>query len=204
MQRQQGFFSVRRACPQCGGEGTINENPCAKCHGSGLVLQKREIKIHVPAGIEDGTQLRVTGEGEAGSPGAPRGDLYCFIRVRPHTIFERHGDDLLARVPVTFSQAALGGSVDVPTIDGHASTLKIPAGTQSGQILRVRGQGMPSVHGGGRGNLLVQVAVETPVKLTSEQKKILRELADTEDANVSPERKSFFDKVKRYLGGDKK
>jgi len=179
----------------------VIESPCDACHGSGRVAKTREIKIHIPAGIEDGTQLRMTGEGEAGEPGGARGDLYCFIRVLGHTFFERHGEDLLARVPVTFSQAALGGEVDVPTIHGKTTTLKIPPGTQSGQILRLRGQGMPSVHGRRKGSLLVQVSVETPTKLTGDQKRILRELAATEEANVSPERQSFFDKVKRYLQG---
>ncbi|HUV39046.1 MAG TPA: DnaJ C-terminal domain-containing protein, partial [Planctomycetota bacterium] len=202
-QQSQGFFSMRTTCPRCRGEGKVIESPCETCRGAGHVMKPREIKIRVPAGIEDGTQLRMTGEGEAGDPGGPRGDLYCFIRVQPHPLFERHDDDLLTRVPVTFSQAALGGEVEVPTIHGRASRLRIPPGTQSGQLLRLRGQGMPSVHGRGTGNLLVQVYVETPKKLTEDQKRILRELAATEEANVSPDRKSFFDKVKRYLQGGK-
>ena len=202
VQQSQGFFSLRTTCPRCRGEGKIISDPCSTCHGSGHEVKQREIKIRIPAGIEDGTQLRMTGEGEAGDPGGPRGDLYCFIHVQEHPFFERHGSDLLTRVPVTFSQAALGGEVDVPTIHGKTTALKIPAGTQSGQVLRLRGQGMPSVRGRGAGNLLVQVSVETPTKLTSEQKRLLRELARTEEANITPERKSFFDKVKQYLQGE--
>jgi len=203
VQQSQGFFSIRTSCPRCRGEGAVIETPCESCRGSGHVQKKREVSIRIPAGIEDGTQLRMTGEGEAGDPGGRRGDLYCLIHVRAHAIFERHGDDLLVRVPITFSQAALGGEIEVPTIGGKTTRMKVPAGTQSGQILRARGQGMPSVHRHGQGSLLVQVYVETPKKPTAEQERLLRELAATEEANVSPERKSFLDKVKRYLQGRK-
>ena len=201
VQQAQGFFSIRTTCPRCHGEGKVIESPCDACRGSGRMAKSREIKIRIPAGIEDGTQLRMTGEGEAGDPGGQRGDLYCFIQVREHPLFERHGEDLLTVVPVAFSQAALGGEVEVPTIHGKTSTLKIPAGTQSGQILRLRGQGMPSVRGHRTGNLLVHVTVETPTKLSGEQRRILRELAATEETNVSPERKRFVEKVKQYLKG---
>lgn len=199
VQQSQGFFSVRTTCPRCHGQGTVIDNPCGGCRGSGRMAKSREITVGIPAGVEDGNQLRMPGEGEAGEPGAPRGDLYCFLRVKPHPIFERHGDDLAARVPITFSQAALGGEIEVPTIRGGASTLKIPPGTQSGQMLRLRGQGMPSVHGHRKGNLLVLVSVETPKKLTAEQEKLLREFSRTEEANITPERRSFLEKVKRYL-----
>lgn len=203
VQQLQGFFSIRRTCPACNGEGTVIEKPCGACGGSGRAYKTREISVRIPAGIDDAMQLRMPGEGEAGDPGATRGDLYCLIRVKPHPLFERHGDDLLAHVPITFSQAALGGEIEVPTINGNASTVKVPAGTQSGQILRLRKQGMPSFHGRSRGSLLVQVYVETPGKLTAEQERLLRELAATEEANVSPERRSFIDRVKRYLHGQK-
>jgi molecular chaperone DnaJ len=203
VQQTQGFFSVRTACPRCGGEGSYVESPCGACEGSGRVSKRREITVKIPAGIETGQQLRIQGEGEPGDPGAPRGDLYCFMHVEAHPLFERHEADLLTRVPITFSQAALGGEIEVPTISGHSTVMKVPAGTQSGQILRLRGQGMPSVHGHGQGNLLVQVYVDTPTRLTAEQKQILRELARTEAANVTPERQSFLDKVKRYLQGRK-
>lgn len=202
VQRSQGFFSMRTACPRCHGEGKVIRDPCASCRGSGFVTKKREVSVKVPSGIEDGTQLRMHAEGEAGEPGAPRGDLYCFIRVKPHDFFERHGDDLVAVVPIAYSQAALGAEIEVPTIWGKSSSVKVPPGTQSGQMLRLRGQGMPNVRGRGQGNLLVQVYVEIPKALTEEQQKILRKLAEIEEKNVSPERKSFLDKVKNYLGGD--
>ena len=195
----QGFFSIRTTCPRCRGRGKMIESPCDSCGGSGHVTARREISINIPPGIEEGSQLRVTGEGDSGEPGAPRGDLYCLILVKEHPFFERHGDDLLIRVPITFSQAALGGETDVPTIDGKATAVKVPAGTQSGQILRLRGQGMPSVHGRGRGHLLVQVYVETLARLTGEQARLMRELAKTEETDMGPERKGFLDKVKRYL-----
>jgi len=199
VQQAQGFFSIRTTCPRCHGKGKTIESPCETCEGSGHVAARREISINIPPGIEEGSQLRVAGEGDPGEPGAPRGDLYCLILVREHPFFERHGDDLLIRVPITFSQAALGGQTDIPTIDGKATTVKVPAGTQSGQILRLRGQGMPSVHGRGRGHLLVQVYVETPTRLTGEQARLMRDLAKTEETDPGPERRSFLDRVKRYL-----
>jgi molecular chaperone DnaJ len=199
VQQTQGFFSIRTTCPRCHGKGKTIESPCGTCGGSGHVTARREISINIPPGIEDGSQLRVGGEGDPGDAGAARGDLYCLILVKEHPFFERHGDDLLIRVPITFSQAALGGETDVPTVGGPGSMVKIPPGTQSGQILRLRGQGMPSVHGHGRGHLLVQVYVETPTRLSGEQTRLMRDLAKTEETNAGPERRSFLDKVKRYL-----
>ncbi|HUW55608.1 MAG TPA: molecular chaperone DnaJ [Planctomycetota bacterium] len=201
VQQSQGFFSIRTTCPRCRGEGTLIESPCTTCAGTGQVQKQREITVRIPAGVEDGMQIRMEGEGDAGEPGARRGDLYCLMGVREHEFFERHGADLLARVPITFSQAALGGQIEVPTITGETSTVKVPPGTQSGQMLRLRGQGMPSVHGHRKGSLLVQVYVETPRKLTDEQERLLRDLAKTEEANVSPQRKSFFERLKRHLKG---
>jgi molecular chaperone DnaJ len=203
VQQSQGFFSIRTTCPRCRGEGQIIDKPCPACGGSGRVPRKHEIKIRIPPGADEGTQLRLSGEGEAGELGGPRGDLYCVIRVKEHPFFERHGDDLLCQVPITFAQAALGGEVEVPTIFGKTAKVKIPPGTQSGQILQLRGQGMPSLHGYGVGNELVQVYVETPTRLTPEQEKLLRQLAQIEESNVSPERKSFFDKLKKHLRGQK-
>ena len=199
VQQMQGPFRIQTTCPRCHGAGKTIDSPCTSCGGTGHVAGRREISINIPAGIEEGSQLRVAGEGDAGEPGAPRGDLYCLILVKEHSFFERHGDDLLIRVPITFSQAALGGESDVPTIDGKPASVKIPAGTQSGQILRLRGQGMPSVHGHGRGHLLVQVYVETPTRMTGEQTRLMRELAKTEEKDMGPERRSFLDKVERYL-----
>ena len=201
VEQRQGFFAMRTACPRCHGEGTFVESPCSSCGGSGRTAKRREITVKIPPGVETGQQLRMAGEGEPGDPRAPRGDLYCFLHVAGHELFERHGDDLLIRVPVSFSQAALGGELDVPTIGGHAAALKIPPGTQSGEILRLRGQGMPSVQGRGTGSLLVQVWVETPTRLSSEQKQLLKDLGRAEDANPSDERRKFAEKVKRYLQG---
>ncbi len=198
VQRSQGFFTMRSTCPQCGGRGQIITDPCKDCQGSGRVLEKREITIKIPAGVDDGSQMRLHGEGEVGENGAPHGDLYCLIRTKPHALFERHGDDLLIQVPVTYTQAVLGAEIEVPTIDGK-SRVKVPSGTQSGQILRLKGVGMPRLHGYGRGNQLVQVFVETPKRVSSEQKELLRKLAELEDVEVTSERKSFLKHVADYL-----
>ena len=199
VEQWQGIFSLRTACPRCRGEGTIIESPCGACGGTGRVPKRREITVKIPPGVDSGQQLRLTGEGEPGEPGGPRGDLYCFLHVAEHPVFERHGDDLLIRVPIAYTQAALGGEVEVPTISGHAASLKVPPGAQSGEILRLRGQGMPNVQGHGVGNLLVQVYVETSTRLSSEQKEALKNLARADEANPSPLRREFEEKVKRYL-----
>ncbi len=201
VEQRQGFFSLRTACPRCGGEGHVVESPCPECEGAGRVMKRRELTVKIPPGVETGQQLRVAGEGEPGDPGAPRGDLYCFIHVAEHPIFERHGDDLLVRVPIAYSQAALGGEVEVPTIAGHAATVKIPPGAQSGEILRLRGQGMPNVQGHGTGSILVQIHIETPTRLSGDQKQLLKDLSRADEANLSPERREFQDKTKRYLQG---
>ena len=198
VQRSQGFFTMRSTCPQCGGSGHVIQNPCKECSGSGRSLEKREITIKIPPGVHDGSQMRLHGEGEVGENGAPHGDLYCLIRTKPHPLFERHGDDLLIQVPVSYTQAALGTEIEIPTIDGR-TRVKIPGGTQSGQMLRLKGMGMPSLHGQGRGNEMVQVFVETPTKLTSEQRELLKKLAQLEEAEVTPERKSFLARMGEYL-----
>ena len=189
---------MRSTCPRCHGAGQVIETPCPNCSGTGKVLKKREIAIQVPAGVHDGSQLRVPGEGEVGEPGAPRGDLYCVIRVEPHPFFEREGDDLLIRVPISYTQAALGAEIEVPTING-STRVKVPRGTQSGQVLRLRGLGMPRLHGYGRGNQLVQVVIETPTKLNGKQEALLRELARLEEKNVTPQRKSFLSRLSEYF-----
>ncbi|MFH1023943.1 MAG: molecular chaperone DnaJ [Planctomycetota bacterium] len=198
VQHVQGFFSISTPCSSCRGQGVRIESRCVACHGEGRTVVKREIEISFPPGTEDGMQFRVAGEGETGEDGAPRGDLYCWVNVRPHAFFERHGNDLLCAVPVTLSQAALGTSIDVPTLEGR-TTLKVPPGTQSGQILRLRGMGVPDIHGHGRGDLLVRVIVEVPRRLSPKQESILRELAKIEEENVSPERKSFLERMKKYF-----
>lgn len=198
VQRSQGFFTMRTTCPRCGGSGKIVENPCPDCRGAGRIPKRREITVKIPPGVDEGSQMRLQGEGEVGDNGAPRGDLYCFIRIQPHPFFERVGDDLLIRVPISYTQAVLGAQVEVPTIDG-STRVKIPAGTQSGQVLRLKGQGMPKLHGYGRGNELVQVTVETPTKLTTGEEKLLRELARLEESDVTPQRRDFVDKLKSFF-----
>lgn len=191
--QRQGFFTVQTACPHCHGAGVKIDDPCGDCGGSGRKPQEREITVRVPAGIDDGSQLRVTGEGEPGHNGGPRGDLYCVVQVERHALFERDGDDLHCEIPVSFPLVAMGGEVDVPTLSGTVS-LKVPAGTQSGKVFRMRGQGMPSLHGYGKGNLLVHLQVETPRKLTARQKELLSEFEV--EGGETPNRKSFLDKVR--------
>jgi molecular chaperone DnaJ len=197
--QSQGFFSIRTGCPSCGGAGQLIRDPCTECRGDGRVIESKEIAVKVPPGIEDGTQLRVTGEGEQGEGGGPRGDLFVVVAVQPHPILERRGRDLLAEVPVGMAQAALGASIQVPSLDGPKS-LKIPAGTQSGDVQTMAGLGLPDVRGFGKGDLYVRIVVAIPKKLTTRQKELLRELAETEEQNVSEDRKSFFDRLKEVFG----
>lgn len=194
---QQGFFTVERTCPTCSGLGQTIKNPCKTCHGAGRVEKDRALSVNIPKGVETGTRIRLAGEGEAGMRGGPPGDLYIFIEVAPHKIFEREAMDLHCRVPVSMSAAALGGDIEVPTIDGGRSRVKIPAGSQSGRQMRLRGKGMPALRGTGAGDMFIELAVETPVNLTSKQKELLREFeALSEDNN--PESKSFFSSVKGF------
>jgi len=194
---QQGFFTVERPCPTCSGLGQIVKNPCQSCGGQGRVQKERALSVNIPAGVETGTRIRLAGEGEAGMRGGPAGDLYIFIEVRQHGIFERDGMDLHCRVPVSIATAALGGDIEVPTIDGGRSRVKIPGGSQSGRQMRLRGKGMPALRGAGIGDMFIELAVETPVNLTSRQKELLREFeALSEDNN--PESKSFFSSVKNF------
>jgi molecular chaperone DnaJ len=195
VQRQQGMFMMQSPCPHCRGAGTIIKNPCKACGGGGLVSTDADIEIRIPAGIETGQQLRLSGEGEPGERGGPRGDLYCIVQVQEHSFFTRDEDNLLCEVPVTFAQLALGGSVDIPTLEG-TKTLKIPSGTQSGRVLRMRGQGMPSVRGFSHGDLLVRVQLETPKKLSARERELIEELRDIEGAATHSTQKSFFEKVK--------
>ena len=200
IQHRQGFFVMRQTCSNCRGTGQVIPDPCPSCRGAGREQQRVKVQLRVPPGVGDGQRLVIRGEGDPGDNGAPRGDLFCDIRLKPHQIFERHGDDVICEVPISFTQAALGTAMDVPTLFGKAD-LKIPRGTQSGRVFRLSGQGFPNVHGRGRGHQLVQVHIETPRRLTKEQADLLREFAKTEDVHVTPQRKSFFDKVKDYLNG---
>ncbi len=194
---QQGFFTVERTCPTCSGTGQIIQNPCKSCRGAGRVEHERTLSVNIPAGVETGTKIRLAGEGEAGMRGGPSGDLYIFVEVREHALFQREGPHLFCRVPVSMSSAALGGDIEVPTIDGGRSRVKIPAGSQSGRQMRLRGKGMPALRGGGTGDMLIELAVETPVNLTPRQKEILREFDDIA-ADNNPESSSFFSKVKSF------
>jgi len=194
---QQGFFTVERTCPTCSGLGQIIKNPCKDCGGAGRVEKERALSVNIPAGVETGTRIRLSGEGEAGMRGGPPGDLYIFIDVTKHKLFEREEINLFCHVPVSLINAALGGDIEVPTIDGGRSRVKIPAGSQSGRQMRLRSKGMPALRGGARGDMFIELAVETPVNLTSKQKELLREFeALSEDNN--PESKSFFSSVKSF------
>ena len=197
--QSQGFFQIRAHCPACGGQGSRIEDPCTACRGSGKQLKKREITLKVPAGVEDGSRIRISGEGDAGDPGGPPGDLFCFIAVEPHDVFERHGDDLICEVPISFTQAVLGAEVDIQTLDGEV-TLKIRKATKSGQVYRLPGLGAPNVHGRGRGDLLVQVDIDVPKKLTKRQEELLRELASLEKVEVRTRRRTLFERLRSFLG----
>jgi molecular chaperone DnaJ len=177
--RNAGFFMLQSTCPACGGEGQRITSPCANCKGAGLVRVKREIEVTIPAGIENGTRMRVSGQGEQSRDGGPSGDLYCDIYVREHEFFARHENDIVCEIPVTFAQASMGAEIDVPTLQGK-STLKVPKGTPSGQLLRMKGLGVTGVNGRGRGDQIVRVVVTVPTKLTKRQEEILSEFSKIE------------------------
>jgi molecular chaperone DnaJ len=197
---QQGFFTVERTCPTCNGAGQIVKNPCKVCRGAGRVEKDRSLSVNIPAGVETGTRIRLGGEGEAGMRGGPAGDLYIFIEVKEHAIFQRDSVNLYCRIPVSMATAALGGEVEVPTIDGGRSMVKVPAGSQTGKQMRLRGKGMPALRGGGSGDMLIEVAVETPINLTTRQRELLREFEALSENN-NPEASSFFSKVKNFWDG---
>ena len=193
---QQGFFMVERTCPTCHGRGEVIENPCRSCGGEGRVDQPQTLDVAIPPGVDNGTRIRLSGKGEAGPFGAPAGDLYIFIHVQRHAMFERDGTTLLTRVPITFTKAALGGEIEIPGLDGSRHTITIPAGIQSGKQLRQRGAGMPVLQGRGKGDMVVEIQVETPTKLTAKQKDLLRELQATETGDECPQSRGFFDRIK--------
>ncbi len=198
---QQGFFSIQQTCPSCRGEGTRITDPCTDCHGRGRVVRERSLSVKIPPGVDEGDRIRLTGEGEAGRNGGPPGDLYVEIRVRPHKLFERRGPDLYTDVPIGFATAALGGEVELPTLNGQVS-LKIPRGTQSGKVFRLRGKGVITVRNPGRGDLFCRAVVETPVNLTAEQEELLRRFADSVDEGGethNPRTGSWTDTVKRFF-----
>ena len=194
---QQGFFTVERTCPTCNGLGQIIKDPCKTCHGNGRVEKDRSLSVNIPAGVETGTRIRLAGEGDAGSRGGPSGDLYIFLEVREHDLFKRDAQHLFCQVPVSVASAALGGEIEVPTIDGGRSRVKVPAGSQTGKQMRLRSKGMPALRGGGTGDMFIELMVETPVNLTSRQRELLREF-DALSAENNPRSTTFFSKVKSF------
>ena len=200
---QQGFFTVQQTCPVCRGEGSIVTDPCQTCHGHGRIQEYKTLSVKIPAGVDSGDRIRLAGEGEAGVHGGPTGDLYVQVNVKNHAIFTRDGNDLHCEVPISFTMAALGGEVEVPTLDGRLK-IKIPAETQSGKLFRLRGKGLKSVRGGGAGDLLCQIMIETPVNLTAKQKELLKQFEDdlaSDNINHSPKTSSWFDSVKKFFTG---
>ncbi len=198
---QQGFFMVERACPTCHGRGEVIERPCAKCRGEGRVDAEQRLDVQIPAGVDNGTRIRLSGKGEAGPGGAPPGDLYIFLHVKRHRVFEREGTTLVTRCPITFTTAALGGQIEIPGLDGQHHAIDIPVGIQSGKQLRKRGAGMPVLQGRGHGDLVVEIQVETPTKLSAKQKDLLRAFQDTETGDETPQSKSFFERIKEAWTG---
>ena len=201
----QGFFSVERACPRCGGQGRVIADPCTDCRGAGRVRRERTLQVSIPPGVDDGSRIRLAGEGDAGDRGGPRGDLYIFLSVRPHELFERDGLDLLCTVPVPMSTAALGGEIEAPCLmggdgcDGECRVkVKVPEGSQTGRTVRLKNKGMPSLRGPQRGDLVVELFVETPTKLTARQKELMRELAECCGEQQHPQSAGFFNKAKRF------
>ncbi len=194
---QSGFFTVERTCPSCGGQGKVIKEPCRTCAGAGRVRKEKTLSVNIPPGVEDGTRIRLGGEGEAGLRGAPAGDLYIFLTIKPHRIFQRDGADIYCRVPIPMTTAALGGTLDVPTVDGGRARVTIPAGTQTGNQFRLRSTGMTVLRSDARGDMFVQIVIETPVKLTGKQKELLHQFAEQGSPEKhSPEAHGFFTKVK--------
>ncbi len=198
---QQGFFVIEKPCPNCHGRGEVIEKPCRACRGEGRVDKIQSLSVEVPPGVDNGTRIRLTGKGEAGPHGAPPGDLYIFVHVKPHPVFQREGTSLFTRVPISFTTAALGGTIEIPGLDGEAHAIDIPAGIQSGKQLRKRGAGMPVLQGRGRGDLVTEIVVETPTKLTARQKELLCEFRETETGEECPESAGFFARLKSAFKG---
>jgi molecular chaperone DnaJ len=197
----QGMFRVVRTCPACHGRGQSIKTPCKSCGGRGLTQKERTLAVKIPLGVEDGTRIRLTGEGDGGVRGGPPGDLYLFLSVKPHTLFERDGPDLYCRVPAPMCKAALGGEIEVPTIDGDRAKISMPAGTQTGRRFRLKGKGMTQLRARDRGDLHVEIAVETPVNLTAKQRKLLEEFAQDCGEEAHPQSQGFFDNMKRFFEG---
>jgi molecular chaperone DnaJ len=198
---QQGFFVVERGCQTCRGSGEVVTDPCPNCHGEGRALTQRKLSVKIPAGVDEGTRIRVSSEGEAGVRGAPAGDLYLFVHMKRHPIYAREGTTLVAECPVSFTTAALGGSLTLPGLDGKPVEIRIPAGVQSGEQLRHRGSGMSVLNGRGRGDMVARILVETPTRMSAKQKKLLEEFRETETGDECPAAKGFFGRIRDALGG---
>jgi molecular chaperone DnaJ len=196
---QQGFFMVERTCPNCRGSGEVINDPCGNCHGEGRAVTQRKLSVKVPAGVDEGTRIRVAGEGEAGVRSAAAGDLYLFVHMKRHPIYAREGTSLIADCPISFTTAALGGTISLPGIDGQKVDLKVPSGIQSGEQLRHRGAGMSVLNGRGRGDLVARILVETPTKMSAKQKELLQAFRETETGDECPATKSFFGRVRDYF-----
>lgn len=197
--QSRGFFSMTSICPQCYGKGKTISDPCGDCHGTGRAKKKEPLTIKVPAGIDTGMRMRMAGYGDVGEHGGAAGDLFVFITVEPHPIFQRDGDDIIVELPISFAEAALGCKKELPTPLGSTCRISIPEGTQHGKVLRVKNEGAPNVHGHGKGDLLIHIVVETPVGLTEKQKELLRQFGETEGDHNSPRKRSFFDKLKVFF-----
>ncbi len=197
----QGFFTIERTCPSCQGRGEIINDPCSSCSGSGRVVKERNLSVNIPAGVEDGTRIRLAGEGEAGLRGGPAGDLYIFLSLKPHEFFQRDGADIFCRVPISMTTAALGGHIDVPTVDGGKTRVKVPEGTETGKQFRLKSKGMPVLRSKVTGDMYIQVDVETPKSLTRRQRELLEEFERESKEETSPHSAGFFAKVKEFFEG---
>jgi molecular chaperone DnaJ len=195
----QGFFTIERTCPSCQGAGRVIDNPCRPCGGEGRVHREKTLSINIPPGVEDGTRIRLAGEGEVGVRGGSPGDVYLFVSVTPHRLFQREGANVHCRVPLPMTTAALGGVIEVPTVDGGRARITVPAGTQSGHQFRLRGKGMPVLRSAARGDMLIQAVVETPVNLTRRQQELLREFEKDGNRGTHPESEGFFARVKEFF-----
>ncbi len=200
---QQGFFTIERGCPTCHGAGRVIQNPCKQCEGTGRTRKEKTLQVNIPAGVEEGTRIRLAGEGEAGLRGAPHGDLYIFLAIQPHHLFQRDAANIFCKVPLPMTTAALGGQIEVPTVDGGRARVTIPAGTQSGAQFRLRGKGMSVLRSPSRGDMFIEAAVETPVNLSKRQQELLKEFdeAGAKGKSTSPESEGFFSKVKEFWDG---
>lgn len=197
----QGFFTIERTCPACQGRGEIIQDPCGDCHGAGRTTKERALSVNIPAGVEDGTRIRLSNEGEAGLRSGPSGDLYVFLSIKPHEFFQRDGADLFCRVPISMTAAALGGQIEVPTVEGSRGRVRIPEGTQAGRQIRLKSKGMPVLRSKIMGDMYIQIEVETPKNLTRKQRDILKEFEEASSDSTNPDSSGFFTRVKEFLNG---